>query len=67
MVESVKELIAEGAPVSEWANALQSWIDYSGAQGMWSIKAAGVAQHNNILRGATAACLDAYRKRGVIR
>jgi len=36
------------------------------AQSLWAIEAAGVVQRNNILRDGIAACLDEYRKRGVI-
>ena len=39
---------------------------YTVAQSLWAIEAAGVVQRNNILRDGIAACLDEYRKRGVI-
>lgn len=48
------------------ADTRDGWRDYSRAQSLWAIAAAGVVQRNRLKRTATADCLDAYRKRGVI-
>jgi hypothetical protein len=39
---------------------------YIVAQSLWAIQAAGVEKRNTLLRDGIAACLDSYRKRGVI-
>ncbi|WP_327480449.1 hypothetical protein [Frateuria sp.] len=39
---------------------------YSHAQSLWAIEVAGITERNALKRRATADCLDAYRRRGVI-
>lgn len=51
------------APGVDNATSLRA---YSAAQSEWAVEAAGVAERNGLKRRATADCLDAYRRRGVI-
>ena len=44
----------------------QSDYDYISTLGVWAVQVAGVVKRNHTRRDNTAACLDVYRKRGVI-
>lgn len=65
-VEPIASLDARHASGADYRAALVATRAYSRQQALWAIATAGVIERNQIKRDSTAACLDAYRKRGVI-
>lgn len=53
-------------PAAPGADDAASLRAYSDLQSEWAVDVAGITQRNGIKRNATAACLDDYRRRGVI-